>query len=129
MRGSRSASSPTTSRVTSGAPSPTTKISVFPAVCASALSNGERIIGPWSNVGIRIVASIVVIGSILSRTTIPRMARMTKKELATWGQQVARLEKAGRIDEALAEARALAKQGAGSAETQCLLGGLYLRLG
>ncbi len=54
---------------------------------------------------------------------------MTRKELATWGKQVRSLEKAGRIEEARSEARALARKGARSAEIQCLLGGLYRRLG
>ena len=57
------------------------------------------------------------------------MAGMTKKELASWDKRVANLEQAGRIDDALAEARALAKRGADSAEIQCLLGSVYLRLG
>jgi tetratricopeptide (TPR) repeat protein len=57
------------------------------------------------------------------------MAGLTKKELARWEKEVARLAKAGRIDDALSEARALGKQAADSAEIQYMLGSLYLRLG
>jgi hypothetical protein len=39
------------------------------------------------------------------------------------------LERAGRIDDAVSEVRALAKRGADSAQVQCKVGGVYLRLG
>jgi tetratricopeptide (TPR) repeat protein len=57
------------------------------------------------------------------------MAGVSKKALARTEKQVARLEKAGKLDAAVSEARALAEEAPDDAEIQAMLGRLYLRVG